>query len=249
MDGMMSGQSQGQDLGKIQGFLSAFKNEDRSGFERKLKHVKKDFLVDVISYLIKEMDPKLVSSKIGESEDQVGDVFGDGEESQKFQLQSSQSQSQSQYQESGVNDVKTEKKICSFYLRGICRHGKKGEECQFHHPKLCFKFRKNGKDGCQRGRKCKFAHVIFCKKDGCQGKECKFGYHLDKSSNKEVQGIPKPTQTPPPPPPLPSFESKREGHGLQLQGSNQHFLENLQRILHQTIAEAMRSIIGNQSQF
>ncbi len=241
-------QSQSQDLIKIQGFLSAVKKEERSELEKKLKHIKKDFLVDVISYLVGEMDPKALGELVGESKEQdvsifeeCGDVVGIEEDSQ---VQSQKNQSQSQNSKV-KEDIKKERKTCSFYLRGICRHGKRGEECQFYHPKICFKYKKSGKEGCQRGNSCKYAHVTFCKKEGCQVKECKFGYHLDERSFKKPQeASQKPLQFC-----VSGMESKKEEYGLQSQGSSQYFLESLQKILHQTISEAMRSFITSQSQF
>ena len=247
MDEIKSGQLQGQEVSKFRGFLSAVLKEEKSSLDKKLKHIKKDFLVDVIAYLLGEMDSRTVSGLVGEAkEDQ--DVFEEDGEDFEEKTQKSQSspfQSQSQNIGDTIEAKKDKTKICSFYLRGVCKHGKFGKECQFYHPKVCFKFKKEGRDGCQRGKNCKFAHVTFCKKVGCQGKECKFGYHLDKKNhNQNPRAYPGSSQFL-----LPRLEPKRDETVVQSQESSQHFLEGLQRILHQTIAETMRSFLGSQNQF
>ena len=63
-----------------------------------------------------------------------------------------------------------EKKICSFYARGTCRHGSSGKAagmngkvCNFSHPKKCPRFCKYGYDE-QRGcnRSCNLFHPFLC---------------------------------------------------------------------------------------
>ena len=41
-----------------------------------------------------------------------------------------------------VIDLNTKKKstsICSFYEKGVCKHGRKGENCHYQHPQMCRK--------------------------------------------------------------------------------------------------------------
>ena len=72
---------------------------------------------------------------------------------------------------------------CKFYLRGTCKHGKKGSACSYKHPALCFKFTTKGdlKGGCNKGKDCKYAHPKLCwsLKSGkvCNRHECNF-YHV-----------------------------------------------------------------------
>ena len=70
--------------------------------------------------------------------------------------------------------------VCKFYLRGSCKHGKKGSKCSFKHPPMCFKFLRNGDrgGGCKKGKECKYTHPQMCwcfKTDKiCRRKDCKF---------------------------------------------------------------------------
>ena len=74
--------------------------------------------------------------------------------------------------------------ICRYYKRGTCRHGwngAKGEGCQFEHPKMCFKYLKNGTHrigGCTKKSKCLYYHPPLCKnsmaKRECANERCKF---------------------------------------------------------------------------
>ena len=55
-------------------------------------------------------------------------------------------------------------KVCSFYEKGVCKHGKKGEGCKFAHPKFCRKFLSHGKKkgrGCD-GKDCQYHHPPMC---------------------------------------------------------------------------------------
>ena len=56
-------------------------------------------------------------------------------------------------------------KVCSFYERGVCKHGRKGESCKFAHPPFCKKFLAHGTKkgrGCD-GNNCKYHHPPMCK--------------------------------------------------------------------------------------
>ena len=46
--------------------------------------------------------------------------------------------------QNGAESTTTKKPTCRYYLRNSCKHGRKGATCKFDHPKLCFKFIKNG---------------------------------------------------------------------------------------------------------
>lgn len=68
-------------------------------------------------------------------------------------------------------------KVCKFYLRRNCRHGLKGDECKYLHPKICFKWLRNGSDrgGCKKDN-CSFFHPKLCtisiKSRKCSRKNC-----------------------------------------------------------------------------
>ena len=70
-------------------------------------------------------------------------------------------------------------KVRSFYEKGLCKHGRKGELCRFSHPKMCKKFlihgHKKGR-GCNK-KECSYHHPPICKsslqsgtcyKEGCR---------------------------------------------------------------------------------
>ena len=71
---------------------------------------------------------------------------------------------------------------CKFFLRGSCKHGKKGTNCSFRHPPLCFKFINKGdrSGGCKKGKECNYSHPRMCwsfKTDKvCRRQNCNF-YH------------------------------------------------------------------------
>ena len=59
-------------------------------------------------------------------------------------------------QETQPTKVNTSK-ICRFYQKGTCRHGLKGQDCKFSHPKPCKKLMTHGTKasyGCNLGKKC-----------------------------------------------------------------------------------------------
>ena len=72
--------------------------------------------------------------------------------------------------------------VCKFYLKKQCKHGMKGDGCDFSHPPICQKLLKFGHSnkGC-RGRGCKSIHPKMCnpslKRKECPYKNCKF-YHV-----------------------------------------------------------------------
>ena len=86
-----------------------------------------------------------------------------------------------QNSQNGSESTPTKKPTCRYYLRNSCKHGKKGATCKFDHPKLCFKFIKNGdkRGGCNKGTNCNFVHPKLCnsyKSGVCRRPNCSF-YH------------------------------------------------------------------------
>ena len=61
-------------------------------------------------------------------------------------------------------DESKNKANCKYYLNGLCKHGKKGTNCKYTHPPLCYKFIKKGDlaGGCKNGESCKYAHPRLC---------------------------------------------------------------------------------------
>ena len=87
--------------------------------------------------------------------------------------------------------VEDKKKDCSFFLKGLCRHGFKGtkphggkNECSFNHPMLCRAYINYGT--CNKGNECDKKHPELCKnsKDTKKcpniknGGRCRQGYHI-----------------------------------------------------------------------
>ena len=76
----------------------------------------------------------------------------------------------------------SKKGICRYYLQNSCKHGPRGADCQYEHPKICFKFTSNGnrRGGCKK-TDCQFYHPKLCRKAmesrRCDNKYCKF-YHV-----------------------------------------------------------------------
>ena len=71
---------------------------------------------------------------------------------------------------------------CRYYLRQGCKHGRKGANCHYSHPKLCFKFIKHGdmRGGCKEGDKCQYMHPKLCnsyKSGVCSRDKCNF-FHV-----------------------------------------------------------------------
>lgn len=81
-------------------------------------------------------------------------------------------------EDSGHSFVKREE-ICRHYKKGKCEHGRKGENCQYSHPKPCRKLMEHGNKGprgCQGN--CKSFHPRMCfqslKKGECFNEQCNF---------------------------------------------------------------------------
>ena len=54
------------------------------------------------------------------------------------------------------------KPACKFYMQGRCKNGRKGTNCSFPHPKMCFRFIRSGNKGCNKGSSCQYAHTKLC---------------------------------------------------------------------------------------
>ena len=78
---------------------------------------------------------------------------------------------------------KSNQAVCRFYLKKACKYGRKGENCPFNHPKLCYKYIKRGEKsgGCKKGKDCQFLHPQLCKRAlntrTCLNKNCRY-YHV-----------------------------------------------------------------------
>ena len=72
-----------------------------------------------------------------------------------------------------ARNQKIKTKVCGFHEKGFCKHGVKGDSCNFLHPKLCFSHINSGK--CKRGDECEYHHPRICR-DGvnCSRKKCRF---------------------------------------------------------------------------
>ena len=55
--------------------------------------------------------------------------------------------------------------VCKYYKKGRCKHGLKGKNCNFSHPKACpklMKFGNKGPNGCKQGVNCPDFHPRMC---------------------------------------------------------------------------------------
>ena len=98
-------------------------------------------------------------------------------------------------------EARTDEKICHFYRKGNCKHGKSGENCKFSHPPYCKPFLMVGDKhpkGCNKGQSCQFFHPKMCRnsmtKHVCYNLKCKY-FHVKntkrvppKRSNKLQKG-------------------------------------------------------------
>ena len=73
--------------------------------------------------------------------------------------------------------------ICRFFKKGSCKHGIKGQSCQFQHPTICEKFTQHGTRkprGCNLGRSCKDFHPLVCinslRTGKCFDSTCRFNH-------------------------------------------------------------------------
>ena len=93
------------------------------------------------------------------------------------------------------NRTVSENSICQEFLKKKCKHGKSGKvdgNGRFRHPKICFAFLNgvNQRDGCKKGKDCKFFHPKLCwsfsKRGQCSRQDCRF-YHFKKKDRKPIK--------------------------------------------------------------
>ena len=102
----------------------------------------------------------------------------------------------------------SETQICNFYKRGKCKHGLKGRNCKYKHPKACQKLMKygnKGPNGCKMGIRCSNFHPRMCSSSIKQGKcfnpSCSFAHikgtkqNLSSQYNKNQDPTHNPTKT------------------------------------------------------
>ena len=82
-----------------------------------------------------------------------------------------------------MKDNGKKSQICKFYKNGTCKHGLKGKECNYTHPKMCRNFTQHGTQhprGCNLGIKCKDFHPKMCfdslRKGECFSESCRFAH-------------------------------------------------------------------------
>ena len=75
-------------------------------------------------------------------------------------------------------------KLCHFYARGTCKHGKEGINCKYDHPTYCQLLLSHGRTsrkGCDKGDECKDFHPKMCysslRKHECYNDRCPF-FHV-----------------------------------------------------------------------
>ena len=78
------------------------------------------------------------------------------------------------------NIIEKSPNICNF-KKGSCKHGLKGKNCKYTHPKMCTKFTQHGTRkprGCTLGKKCNYFHPQMCieslRTSECYDNHCKF---------------------------------------------------------------------------
>ena len=82
-----------------------------------------------------------------------------------------------------VDQNKNEKPICKYHIMRECKHGRLGSGCNYRHPRICFKYARNGNrgGGCKKSN-CKDLHPKVCHDSldnrECGRKKCKF-FHLN----------------------------------------------------------------------
>ena len=94
-----------------------------------------------------------------------------------------------------IQKVNEEVDICRFHILNKCKHGWKGEGCDFTHKKVCYKWMRGGSKSCNRKGDCKFFHPKLCNKwikkgaEGCNMKhKCEF-IHPAICKDNEKDGI------------------------------------------------------------
>lgn len=93
----------------------------------------------------------------------------------------------------GSGASRVEKKICRHYISGSCKYGRAGDGCEFLHPKKCNKFLTHGDKasrGCKKGKECPYFHPALCwgaaRGGVCSRERCKF-HHIRGTKFGEVR--------------------------------------------------------------
>ena len=88
---------------------------------------------------------------------------------------------------------KTIDQVCHFYKKGKCKHGLKGRNCPYTHPKACpklLKFGNKAPKGCNQGIKCPNFHPRMCsssiRRGECLNQSCTFT-HVKGTKRKPTQ--------------------------------------------------------------
>ena len=78
--------------------------------------------------------------------------------------------------------------LCPLFEEGKCPYGISGKNCNYHHPHVCNRYRKNGthpKYGCNLGIGCKDFHPYICpnslKSHKCFNQNCTYKWHLPRT--------------------------------------------------------------------
>ena len=87
-------------------------------------------------------------------------------------------------------DTQKSDKVCRYYLKGTCKHGRKGASCLFAHPPYCNRLLTYGTHssrGCNKGSECEFVHPKMCYKSlskrQCFNENCPF-FHIKGTKRK-----------------------------------------------------------------
>ena len=155
-------------------------------------------------------------------------------------IQDRGSERESNKQDEIISDDKMhQKKICSFYRKGNCKHGLRGNGCNYHHPPMCKKFINHGTrnpKGCNLGKNCENFHPKICSssltKSECFTHDCKFR-HIKGTKRKKSQEPRKPNG---------NSDSKKENHNNE--HNDAHFLDVI-RCLKEEIIQQMETRIAS----
>ena len=135
-------------------------------------------------------------------------------------------------------------RMCSYFKRGICRHGisgKSGGTCSFIHRKVCRAYQLYGSDkrmGCQKKENCEYWHPPMCYKSlnerRCFDDKCRF-WHLKgtlrypEDNSAEAEAIP-----------IPNTNNQTQGDFLgQMKSQMQLEIQNMMRQQQQQMMQQM----------
>ena len=113
------------------------------------------------------------------------DSTNDADQSSEYNFSGEQSEDDetNKARRGEMKDNGKKSQICKFYKNGTCKHGLKGKECNYTHPKMCRNFTQHGTKqprGCNLGIKCKDFHPKMCfdslRKGECFSESCRFAH-------------------------------------------------------------------------